>query len=102
MYTGGIVSRWMKEPLPPGKVKSLLVALLEEGTVEYSPHARKEMASDNITEGEIMGVLRGGVVEPGEHERGSWRYRVRRAKVYVVITFRTESWTVVVTAWRTS
>jgi hypothetical protein len=58
------------------------------------------MAADNITEGEVMGVLRGGVVEPGEQERGSWRYRVRRSKVYVVITFRTESWTVVVTAWR--
>ena len=101
MYTNGIVSGWMKEPLEPGRDKSLLVALLEDGTVEYSPHARKEMAADNITEGEVMGVLRGGVVEPGEQERGSWRYRVRRSRVYVVITFRTESWTVVVTAWRT-
>jgi hypothetical protein len=100
MYTNGIVSRWMKEPLEPGRAKSLLVALLEDGTVEYSPHARKEMAADNITEGEVMGVLRGGVVEPGEQERGSWRYRIRRSRVYVVITFRTESWTVVVTAWR--
>jgi hypothetical protein len=100
MYTNVIVSGWMKGPLEPGRVKSLLVALLEDGTVEYSPHARKEMAADNITEGEVMGVLKGGVVEPGEQERGTWRYRVRRSKVYVVITFRTESWTVVVTAWR--
>jgi hypothetical protein len=29
------------------------------------------MAKDNITEGEVMGVLQGGVVEPGEFERGS-------------------------------
>ncbi len=100
MYTNGIVSRWIKEPLEPGRVKSLLVALLENGTIEYSPHARKEMADDDITEDEVVGVLRGGVVEPGEQERGSWRYRVRRSKVCVVISLRTESWTVVVTAWR--
>jgi len=59
------------------------------------------MDADRITEGEVMGVLGGGVVEPGELERGSWRYRVRRSKMYVVITFRSELWTVVVTAWRT-
>jgi hypothetical protein len=58
------------------------------------------MAKDNITEGEVMGVLQGGVVEPGEFEPGSWRYRVRRSKTYVVVTLRTETWTVVVTAWR--
>jgi hypothetical protein len=91
----------MQEPLHPAKVKSLLVAVLEDGTVEFSPHARREMAADNITEGEVMGVLQGGVVEPGELERGSWRYRVRRSRTYVVVTFRTETWTVVVTAWRT-
>jgi len=90
----------MQEPLQPAKVKSLLVATLEDGTVEFSLHARQEMAMDNITEGEVMGVLQGGVVEPGEFERSSWRYRVRRSKTYVVVTFRTETWTVVVTAWR--
>lgn len=93
--------REMQEPLQPAKVKSLLVAMLEDGTVELSAHARQEMAKDNITEGEVMGVLQGGVVEPGEFERGSWRYRVRRSKTYVVVTLRTETWTVVVTAWRT-
>ena len=67
--------REMQEPLQPAKVKSLLVAMLEDGTVEFSAHARQEMAKDNITEGEVMGVLQGGVVEPGEFERGSWRYR---------------------------
>jgi hypothetical protein len=58
----------MQEPLQPAKVKSLLVAMLEDGTVELSAHARQEMAKDNITEGEVMGVLQGGVVEPGEFE----------------------------------
>jgi hypothetical protein len=34
----------MQEPLQPAKVKSLLVAMLEDGTVEFSAHARQEMA----------------------------------------------------------
>lgn len=78
----------------------MLVDVLERGTVEFSAHARQEMAEDDVTEGEVMKVLRGGVVEPGEFERGSWRYRVRRAKVYAVVTFRAELWTIVITAWR--
>jgi hypothetical protein len=40
-------------------------------------------------------------VEPAEFERGSWRHRVRQGKTYVVVTFRSETWTIVVTAWRT-
>jgi hypothetical protein len=39
-------------------------------------------------------------VEPGEYENGSWRYRVRTARMCFVITFRSEEALVVVTAWR--
>jgi hypothetical protein len=46
-------------------------------------------------------VLRGGVVEPAEFTNQSWRYRVRQGRRFVVVTFRSESWTVVVTVWRT-
>ncbi len=90
----------MREPLTPSAVKALLVQILEHGTVEFSGHARKEMDADRISEGEVVGVLRGGVAEAGELERGSWRYRVRKSGVYAVVTFRGETWTVVVTAWR--
>jgi hypothetical protein len=45
-------------------------------------------------------VLRGGVVEPGELERGSWRYRVKTNTMCVVVAFRSEMELVVVTAWR--
>jgi hypothetical protein len=40
------------------------------------------------------------VVEPAEFERGSWRYRVRASRTYVVASFRSEVAAVVVTAWR--
>ena len=90
----------MHEPLAPSAVKTLLVQILEHGTVEFSGHARKEMETDNIAEGEVGGVLKGCMAEPGELQRGSWRYRVRKSGVYAVVAFRSEDWTVVVTAWR--
>jgi hypothetical protein len=39
-------------------------------------------------------------VEPGEIERGTWRYRVRERDVCVVVAFRSEARLVIVTAWR--
>lgn len=91
----------MREPLAPSAVKALLLQILDHGTVEFSGHARKEMAEDDISEGEVVGVLKGGVAEPGELVRGSWRYRLRKSAVYAVVAFRSEDFTVVVTAWRT-
>lgn len=88
------------EPLTPSAAKTLLVQILEHGRVEFSRHAIEELANDHISQQEALGVLRGGIVEPGEWERHSWRYRVRRSDLYVVVTFRSEDWTVVVTAWR--
>jgi hypothetical protein len=35
-----------------------------------------------------------------ELERGSWRYRVRAQNVYAVVSFRSDSSAIVVTAWR--
>ena len=87
--------------LSPTAAKALLVKILTEGgRVEIRPHAHKEMADDGITEVEVFGVLRGGVVEPAERRSNEWRYRVRRSKVYVVVTFVAETHTAVVTAWR--
>jgi hypothetical protein len=90
----------LTEPLTPGDAKRLLVSIIDNGTVDFSPHAYTEMAEDGITVDQVLAVMRGGVVEPAEFERGSWRYRVRQARTYVVVTFRSETRTVVVTAWR--
>jgi hypothetical protein len=49
---------------------------------------------------DVVNVLRGGVVEPGEFERGSWRYRVHTVRIWVVIAFNSETELVIVTAWR--
>jgi hypothetical protein len=63
------------ECLPPHAVKQALLAALASGSVNFTQHALTEMAKDKITQDEALAVLRAGVVEPGELERGSWRYR---------------------------
>jgi hypothetical protein len=97
-------------PLNSHEVKALISVCLEAGRVIFLPHARREMAKDNLTEAEIIAVARGGIVEPAEFENSAWRYRIRlvraagRALVttYCVVEFeqRHEMWTLVVTAWK--
>jgi hypothetical protein len=88
------------EPLSPPRARAVLRSVLETGRVTFSSHALEEMTQDNIAQAEAIAVIRGGVIEPAEFERGSWRYRIRAADTYVVVTFRSEIWSVVVTAWR--
>ncbi|MEY4515560.1 MAG: hypothetical protein RLZZ450_7682 [Pseudomonadota bacterium] len=90
----------LREPLSSPAVKKLIRAILSDGTVGFTKHAREEMAKDKLVEIDVVNVLRGGVVEPGEWENGSWRYRVRTARMVAVIAFRSESALTVVTAWR--
>jgi hypothetical protein len=40
------------------------------------------------------------VVDPAEFENSSWRYRVRTARIAVIVAFRSETELRVVTAWR--
>jgi Domain of unknown function (DUF4258) len=88
------------EPLSPAATKRLLRVILATGEVVFSGHALDEMEQDGISQADVIGVLRGGTVEPAELEKGSWRYRVRAGRVYVVATFRSETAAAVVTAWR--
>lgn len=90
----------MNEPLSPPAARQLIRVILRNGTVSFSGHGRQEMANDGLTEIDVVNVLRGGAVEPAEWENGSWRYRVRTARMVVVIAFRSAIALVVVTAWR--
>ena len=90
----------LDEPLTPPQVKHLLRCVLNEGDLEFSSHALQEMQKDKISELDLVNVLRGGWPEPGEYENGSWRYRVSTSRITVVISFRDNSWIVVVTVWR--
>ncbi len=88
------------EPLDPAAAKRLIRQIIEAGTMSFSKHALEEMADDDLTTVDCVNVLRGGIVEPPELERGSWRYRVRTARICVVVVFRSETQLVVVTVWR--
>ena len=90
----------MKEPLSPPQAKRLIQDILANGEVVFSRHALSEMAKDDLTTVDCVNILRGGVVEPAEFENGSWRYRVRSQRIWVVVAFRSEKRLAIVTAWR--
>ena len=84
----------------PPDARRLIREILISGEVVSSGHAADEMAKDDLTLVDCINVLRGGIVEPAEFERGAWRYRVHTERIGVVVAFRSETRLVVVTAWR--
>ena len=90
----------LAEPFDPPEAKKRIRSILDAGVVVPSGHALEEMEKDALTMVDCINVLRGGWVEPAECERGSWRYRVRTARICVVVAFRSESRLAIVTAWR--
>ena len=84
----------------PARARQLIRNIVSTGAVSFTGHALEEIAKDDLTTVDCTNVLRAGVVEPAEFESGSWRYRVRTDRIYVVVTFRSETRLVVVTAWR--
>ena len=60
------------EPLAPPEARRLIRDILENGSVSFSKHADEELAKDGLTMVDATNVLRGGVVDPGEFENGSW------------------------------
>lgn len=90
----------MQEPLSPPDARKLAQEILAGGGVRYSKHALDEMDADGLTREQVHQVLRGGIVEPAELERGTFRYRIRAGNIMVVVAFRSEVLIIVVTAWR--
>ena len=59
------------------------------------------MKKDHMLTPDVVNVLRAGWLEgPAEHENGSWRYRFKTHRMFVVIAFRSTTRAVVVTGWR--
>lgn len=90
----------LDEPLQPAAAKRLIRGIIQTGTVSLSKHAQEEMTQDDLSLVDCVNILRGGVVAPGELERGSWRYRVSTPRICVVVAFRSDMELVIVTAWR--
>jgi hypothetical protein len=94
------VQRVPEEPLDPPRAKQHIRGILTNGSLSFSNHALEEMDKDKLTAVDVTNVLRGGVVDPAEFENGSWRYRVRTARIAVIVALRSEAELRVVTAWR--
>lgn len=90
----------LQEPLGNDAARTLIGQIVRTGRVRFGKHALDAMADDALTTLDALNVLRGGVVEFSEYERGSWRYRVRTSRMTFVVAFRSETLAVVVTAWR--
>lgn len=89
------------EPFDAAQAKRIIRTALGGGTVAFTDHALDEMEKDDLQTTDIVNVLRGGVVEPPEMEKGTYRYRVRTSRMCAVVAFRSASEVAVVTAWRT-
>jgi len=90
----------MREPLNPDEAKRLIGEALGRGSISFSRHACDEMKQDKLDMVDCVNVLRAGVVEAPELEKGTWRYRVRTGTIVVVVAFADEMTVRVVTAWR--
>jgi hypothetical protein len=89
------------EPLTTQDARQLIREILVSGTVTFvDPHALDALAADGLGTVDAINVLRGGTVDPPEWENRAWRYRVRTARICVVIEFESESELIVVTCWR--
>lgn len=87
-------------PLTPPAAKALARDISENGIVEFSAHAREEMGKDRLDAVDCLNLVRAGVFQPPELEKGEWRYRVSTARMCIVVAFRSTDRLRVVTAWR--
>lgn len=87
-------------PLSPERAKALFREILEKGVVEFTRHAAREMARDDMATTDAINLLRAGVVKPPEYENGEWRYRVETRRMTIVVSFGSRTELTVVTGWR--
>ena len=86
--------------LKSADARKLAREIVENGTVEFTAHARDEMAQDGLQTTDCLNLLRAGVCNPPEYEKGEYRYRVETARICVVVAFASRTRMTVITAWR--
>lgn len=89
----------LTEPLADATVEALLKNVLQYGIVSFPSYALVAMDERGIDEVDVRNVLRFGTCAGHRWTRGSWRYEVCTDELVVVVAFRDEDSTVVVTAW---
>ena len=82
------------------EARRIIRDILENGETIFTSHAYEEMHNDNLSEADLLNVLRGGVVDEAEWENGEWRHRVHTQNIWAVVSIETTSEQLVITAWR--
>lgn len=68
------------EPLKPADAKKLAREIVENGEFEVSGHAQEEMANDGLETTDCLNLLRAGVYNPPDYEKGSGATESRRSE----------------------
>ena len=71
--------------------------------MRFSRHALEELTKDDLTTVDGWNVLKSGdarIVDEGEFEKGTYRYRIETNYIMIVVTFQSDgNGLFVVTAW---
>ena len=70
--------------------RRLIRAILAEGTVRHSGHAKKRMKERKITAGEVLNTLKRGSIGNPELIDGTWRYPVDSYELCVTVALLSE------------
>jgi hypothetical protein len=65
------------EPSNYDVVSKRLKKLLAKGDYEIKPHARQRMLERGYEIGDVVNVLRLGIIVNHQFEKGAWRWKVR-------------------------
>lgn len=80
--------------------KIIRSVLSDSHTVAFKEHAEDEMRNDNLSMSDVRNVLLRGKVSEPEFEYGRWNYHVTTPRICVVVAIRSETYLLVITAWR--
>jgi hypothetical protein len=90
----------LQQPLLPDAASAVIRKVLRSGTVYFSEHGLEEMDDDGILQPDVVQTLVRGRVSEAYFRDGSWRHRVARGGVEVVVAIESDERLVVVTAWK--
>lgn len=91
------------EPLTPQEAQKRFRDILENGSVRFTGHARREMVKDDMCELDCRNLIRGVLSRPAEWENEAWRYRIETQRMCVVCELSEvdgQEELVIITAWR--
>lgn len=89
----------MSLKLSAREAKALARDIVENGAVDITGHAWKDLMEHDMSAGDVFNILCGGAYTEAEWENGEWRHQAFTQKYAVVVTFHNETRCIVVTGF---